>query len=123
MTLKFIAMGLDHLRDAVDIEACAHRDVETPQETFAIQSQKNMSLSLTRQSWKRALQPIAALLLVLAQPVIASTAELIASPEPGWPQFRGPRRDGISEERNLLQTWPEAGPALAWTAPGIGRGF
>src|SRR5687767_78373 len=56
-------------------------------------------------------------------PLCAATAELIRSSEPGWPQFRGPRRDGISDERNLLQAWPEAGPALAWRAQGIGRGF
>src|SRR5688572_4371179 len=33
----------------------------------------------------------------------AHKASLIASPEAGWPQFRGPRRDGVSEERGLLQ--------------------
>ena len=49
--------------------------------------------------------------------------ELIASPEAGWPQFRGPRRDGISDERGLLQTWPEGGPRRLWSATGIGRGF
>jgi len=27
---------------------------------------------------------------------------LIASAEPGWPQWRGPRRDGISDETGLL---------------------
>ncbi|MBL9190642.1 MAG: PQQ-binding-like beta-propeller repeat protein [Opitutaceae bacterium] len=54
---------------------------------------------------------------------LASSATLVASPEPGWPQFRGPRRDGISDEKNLLQSWPAAGPKLLWTAQGAGRGF
>jgi outer membrane protein assembly factor BamB len=48
---------------------------------------------------------------------------LIPSPEPGWPQFRGPRRDGISPERGLLQSWPEGGPKLLWKAENLGRGF
>ena len=53
----------------------------------------------------------------------AESASLVASPEPGWPQFRGPRRDGVSEERGLLATWPEGGPKLLWSAKGAGRGF
>lgn len=53
----------------------------------------------------------------------AESAALIASPEKGWPQFRGPRRDGISDERGLLQTWPGGGPKLLWSASGAGKGF
>jgi outer membrane protein assembly factor BamB len=53
----------------------------------------------------------------------SSGASLIASAEPGWPQFRGPRRDGISDERGLLQSWPEGGPPLVWSAKGAGRGY
>ena len=48
---------------------------------------------------------------------------LIESAEPGWPQFRGRRRDGTSDERGLLSSWPEGGPALRWSANGAGRGF
>jgi len=51
------------------------------------------------------------------------TGRLIASPEPGWPQWRGPRRDGICEETGLLQQWPAGGPALLWKASGLGRGY
>lgn len=40
-----------------------------------------------------------------------------------WPQFRGPGRDGISEETGLLREWPEAGPPLLWRLDGIGRGY
>ena len=48
---------------------------------------------------------------------------LIASPEPGWPQWRGPRRDGISDEKGLLQEWPEGGPKLLWKQDGLGKGW
>ncbi len=40
-----------------------------------------------------------------------------------WPQFRGPNRDGVSLDSNLLGKWPEAGPKLLWTATGAGRGY
>ena len=53
----------------------------------------------------------------------SSRAALIASTETGWPQFRGLRRDGVSDERALLQSWPETGPQLIWSAKGAGRGF
>jgi outer membrane protein assembly factor BamB len=53
----------------------------------------------------------------------ATSARLIASPEPGWPQWRGPRRDGISDETGLLQQWPEGGPPLLWKISGVGAGY
>jgi len=48
---------------------------------------------------------------------------LIASPEPGWPQWRGPRRDGTSDEKGLLPSWPDDGPRLMWKVDGLGRGW
>ncbi len=48
---------------------------------------------------------------------------LITSPEPGWPQWRGPRRDGVSEEKGLLSRWPEGGPKLLWKVDGLGKGW
>lgn len=62
-------------------------------------------------------------LLPSAAGLRAAGAELVASAEPGWPQFRGPRRDGVSVERGLLPTWPEGGPRLLWSAAGLGKGF
>ncbi len=67
-----------------------------------------------------ALVPAAA---CVASEAALATATLIASTEPGWPQFRGPRRDGISDEKGLLQTWPADGPRLLWSATGAGRGY
>ncbi|MDH3744956.1 MAG: PQQ-like beta-propeller repeat protein [Acidobacteriota bacterium] len=40
-----------------------------------------------------------------------------------WPQWRGSNRDGRSPETGLLQSWPEAGPPMAWRASGLGGGF
>lgn len=40
-----------------------------------------------------------------------------------WPQWRGPNRTGVSEEKGLLQSWPDKGPALAWTFENCGLGF
>jgi len=40
-----------------------------------------------------------------------------------WPQWRGPNRDGVNPEKNLLETWPEGGPKLLWRASGVGGGF
>jgi outer membrane protein assembly factor BamB len=39
------------------------------------------------------------------------------------PQFRGANRDGKSADTGLLKTWPEGGPAVAWTTTGIGKGY
>lgn len=40
-----------------------------------------------------------------------------------WPTWRGPKRDDISTEKNLLAEWPAAGPALAWKTTGCGSGY
>ena len=65
-----------------------------------------------------------AVLVAAAFPVGAAEAgKLVASTEPGWPQWRGPRRDGVSDETGLLQAWPAGGPKLIWKLDGIGRGY
>lgn len=58
---------------------------------------------------------------VVASPLVA--AALSGSHEGEWPQWRGPRRTGISAESGLLAEWPEGGPPLVWTATGLGRGW
>ena len=40
-----------------------------------------------------------------------------------WPQWRGPKRDGVSAEKNLLKAWAVTGPKLLWQVKDIGRGF
>jgi outer membrane protein assembly factor BamB len=88
-----------------------------------MQSRNNMPSALSPALFHELRHPIAALVLAATATLGAATTEPIASSEAGWPQFRGPRRDGVSDETNLLQTWPETGPALAWSTQGIGRGY
>src|SRR5689334_14236422 len=40
-----------------------------------------------------------------------------------WPQWRGPRRDGVSTETGLLQEWPKEGPRLLWQVQDLGDGY
>lgn len=64
---------------------------------------------------------------MLSRRVLASSALALSLPltlaAADWPQFRGPARDGVSKEKGLLQSWPENGPPLEWTATGIGGGY
>jgi outer membrane protein assembly factor BamB len=39
-----------------------------------------------------------------------------------WPQWQGPNRDAMSQEKGLLQEWAEDGPPLAWRVDGLGGG-
>jgi outer membrane protein assembly factor BamB len=54
---------------------------------------------------------------------VSAADGLIASSEPDWPQWRGRRRDGISNEKGLLQSWPLGGPKLLWKVDGLGKGW
>ncbi len=40
-----------------------------------------------------------------------------------WPQWRGPERNGISQETGLLEEWPADGPKLLWQVKEIGSGY
>ncbi len=46
-----------------------------------------------------------------------------AAPVEDWPQWRGPNRDGLSQETGLLPSWPPGGPPLLWKATGLGAGY
>src|SRR5262245_14593904 len=75
---------------------------------------------------RRARISFLAAILALAVVSVASTvrADRKAPDAAGnWPQWRGPQRDGISTETGLLTSWPPGGPAVAWTARGLGAGF
>jgi outer membrane protein assembly factor BamB len=67
------------------------------------------------------------LLLLTGRPFLAAAdpdqLRPIPSPEPGWPQWRGPNRDGQCRETSLMQQWPEGGPPLLWQADGLERGY
>jgi len=53
--------------------------------------------------------------LMSGRPALAETGD-------GWPQFRGPQRDGTSAETGLAKSWPEGGPPVVWKRS-IGDGF
>jgi outer membrane protein assembly factor BamB len=53
----------------------------------------------------------------------ADAPQLVASASPDWPQWRGPRRDGVSTETGLLPSWPAEGPKRQWTLAGLGQGY
>ena len=63
------------------------------------------------------------ILSLLVAPLPCAAANYIASEEKGWPQFRGPHRDGISRETGLLQAWPDGGPLVLWSATNLGAGY
>jgi outer membrane protein assembly factor BamB len=58
-------------------------------------------------------------LLLLAVSVLPTLTARAAD----WPQWRGPNRDGISEETGLLQEWPQDGPKLVWQVKDLGSGY
>ena len=60
-------------------------------------------------------------LLVIIVVLISPSALGAAKRE--WPCFHGPKRDNKSTETGLLKTWPDGGPELLWTAPGLGKGY
>ena len=39
-----------------------------------------------------------------------------------WPQFLGPDRNGISDQKGLLRSWPQNGPEVLWTTS-LGPGY
>jgi outer membrane protein assembly factor BamB len=53
--------------------------------------------------------------------LLAGAATLGAQDD--WPQWQGPNRNRISSETGLLKEWPAAGPAVVWTANGVGSGY
>lgn len=50
----------------------------------------------------------------------ASTA---SAEKKNWPQWQGPDRTNISNEKGLLKSWPQDGPKLLWSAQGLGKGY
>src|SRR5471032_2187457 len=53
--------------------------------------------------------------LFLAIPLMCCAAD--------WPAWRGPLRDGVSQETGLLKEWPKGGPRLLWQLKDIGDGY
>ena len=55
--------------------------------------------------------------------VLGSCLSAVPSLASDWPQWRGPQRDGISQESGLLKQWPAEGPKLLWQVNDIGDGY
>ncbi|HJT78511.1 MAG TPA: PQQ-binding-like beta-propeller repeat protein [Gemmataceae bacterium] len=47
----------------------------------------------------------------------------LAASAADWPQWRGPHRDGVSQETGLLREWPKDGPKLLWQVNDVGSGY
>jgi outer membrane protein assembly factor BamB len=47
---------------------------------------------------------------------------MTATISPGWPQWRGPTRDGVAPPQKWNWKWPEEGPTKLWSAK-IGAGY
>ena len=59
----------------------------------------------------------------LALTVLGSGIYCMMAAAADWPQWRGPNRDGNSQEKGLLQEWPKEGPKLLWQVEDIGDGY
>ncbi|MCC7186448.1 MAG: PQQ-like beta-propeller repeat protein [Acidobacteria bacterium] len=58
--------------------------------------------------------------LVATAMVVAAVVAHAASDSTQW---QGPNRTRLSPETGLLREWPAGGPAVVWTARGLGAGF
>jgi outer membrane protein assembly factor BamB len=56
-------------------------------------------------------------------PILLLAMSAIAARADDWPQWRGVNRDGRSAETDLLKTWPDEGPPLAWKVNHVGAGY
>ena len=54
---------------------------------------------------------------------VALLCSLLPLAAADWPQWRGPARNGISKETDLLSEWPAGGLPLVWKATGLGDGY
>jgi outer membrane protein assembly factor BamB len=60
--------------------------------------------------------------VLAALTVAAACAWSAAASAADWPQWQGPERNAVSQERGLLQEWTPEGPPLAWKVDGLGGG-
>ncbi|MCD4736144.1 MAG: PQQ-like beta-propeller repeat protein [Bacteroidales bacterium] len=60
------------------------------------------------------------LIIVVFQLIVKCTS---VNPHSEISQWRGPDRNGIYPETNLLTEWPEKGPELIWDYHGLGKGY
>ncbi len=73
-----------------------------------------------RRSREQRFVPDAELIDELCRSEIVEEGE--APGDSGWPQWRGPRRDGVAAAGRILATWPATGPRRLWRKT-IGEGY
>jgi len=56
--------------------------------------------------------------MLIAAIVMIATGGSVAD----WPQYLGPNRNSISDQKGILRSWPENGPEVLWTVS-LGKGF
>jgi outer membrane protein assembly factor BamB len=56
-------------------------------------------------------------------PVVGVALGVLCLVAADWPQWRGPERNGISQETGLLKEWPKGGPPLLWKLKNVGYGY
>jgi outer membrane protein assembly factor BamB len=66
---------------------------------------------------------LVACLPALALPSLLAAPAPTATPSFDWPQWRGPERNDISKENDLLKEWPNGGPTLLWNSDEGGNGY
>lgn len=55
---------------------------------------------------------------------LAGLAWVVAiAPAADWPQWRGPDRNEVSRDKDLLESWPKDGPPMLWTYKNLGIGY
>src|SRR5262245_54911066 len=99
-----------------------HHDnfVKLRSDDIPVRSNFRISTPRTRDTWvTRSASPQFSLALLTACCLLAPCV----APASDWPQWRGPNRDGISQETGFRKEWPKDGPALVWRASEIGRGY
>ncbi len=55
--------------------------------------------------------------------LVAEGAAQVPSKPGDWPQWRGPKRDGVSLDTGLLKEWPSDGPEVLWQVNSVGVGY
>ena len=56
-------------------------------------------------------------------PLVVLLACLVNVYAQDWPQYLGPNRNSISDQKGILRSWPESGPEVLWTVNvGVGYG-
>ncbi len=61
--------------------------------------------------------------ILLIWVLYTSRDNLVVGQSSDWPQWRGPNRDGISQEIGLAKSWPKEGPRKVWEVNTAGVGY